>query len=159
DSAQAARLKMVTDFGPNSAWAKANPTLATSATASREQAARQSAQYAMSVAQKKKDKDKAAQQQKYATAASLYARYLADFPNADSAQQMAFYEGEALFGAGDYAAAGSAYTLAAYNYKGKDAKTADKSGQDAIVAYDSATVRGKGDKATQDSLFAAVDRY
>jgi TolA-binding protein len=159
DSAQAARLKMVTDFGPNSAWAKANPTLNTASTATREQALRQSAQYAMSLAQKKKDKDKAAQQLKFATAAALYGRYLADFSASDSAQQMAFYEGEALFGAGDYASAGSAYTLAAYNYKGKDPKIADKAGQDAIVAYDSATVRGKGDKATQDSLFAAVDRY
>jgi len=159
DSAQTARLKMVDDFGPNSAWAKANPSLDSAAHAAREQALRQSAEYAMNVAQKKKDKDKAAQQAKFATAAALYGRYLAEFSNADSAQQQAFSHGEALFGAGDYVGAGQAYSLAAYAVKGNDPKLAQKAGQDAIAAYDSATVRGKGDRATQDSLFAAVDRY
>ena len=158
DSAQTARLRMVNDFGPNSAWAKANPSLAKSATASREQALRQSAEYALSVAQKK-DKDKTVQRTRYADAAALYSRYLVEFAASDSAQQMAFYEGEALFGAADYASAGQAYSLAAYFYKSADPKLGDKAGQDAIVAYDSATARGKGDRAAQDSLFAAVDRY
>ena len=159
DSAQAARLKLVDDFGPTSAWAKANPSLDSTARAVRETALRQSADYALSQAQKKGQKDKAAQAQKYATAAALYSRYLTEFGGSDSAQQMAVYEGQSLFGDGNYAAAGAAYTIAAYNFKGKDEKAAQQSGLNAIAAYDSTTAHGKGDKALQDSLFAAVDRY
>ena len=159
ESAQVARLRMVNDFGPSSAWAKANPRLDSVAHVARETALRQSAEYALNLAQKKKDKDKAAQEQKFATAAALYGQYMSEFGSADSAQQMALYDGESLFGAGNYAAAGQAYSIAAYNSGGKDPKIAMKAGQDAIASYDSATVRGKGDKATQDSLFAAVDRY
>ena len=159
DSAQAARLKLVNDFGPQSAWAKANPALEGAARAAREQALRQAAEYALSVAQKPKGKDKAAQRGKYAEAAALYGRYLVEFAASDSAQRMAFYEGEALFGAGDYAPAGQAYSLAAYFYRSADTALAEKAGQDAIVAYDSSTARGRGDRATQDSMFAAVERY
>ena len=150
---------MVNDFAPNTAWAKANPDLADRAYAAREQALRQSAQYALSVAQRKKEKDKAVVRTRYAEAAALYTRYLSEFSKSDSAQAMAFYEGEANFGAADYTAAGQAYTLAAYSYKSADPKLGDKAGQDAIVAYDSATAHGKGDRNLQDSLFAAVDRY
>ena len=159
ESAQVARLRMVDDFGPSSAWAKANPKMDSTARLARETALRQSAQYALNQAQKSKDKDKTVQAQKYATAAALYSRYLSEFSTADSSQQMAFYNGEANFGAGNYVAAGEAYTLAAFALKTNDPKLAQKAGQDAIASYDSATVRGKGDAATQDSLFAAVDRY
>ncbi len=159
DSAQAARLALVNDFGPNTNWGKANPNLLAAATAAREQALRQSAQYALSVAQRKKSKDKVPAKTRYSEAAALYGRYLTEFASSDSAQAMAFYEGEALFGAGDYSDAGASYSLAAYTFKSSDAKLADKAGQDAIVAYDSATAHGRGDKAAQDSLFASVDRY
>jgi TolA-binding protein len=159
DKAQTARLAMVNDFAPSTAWAKANPALDARASAAREQALRQSAQYALSVAQRKKEKDKTVQKTRYAEAAALYGRYLTEFARSDSAQAMAFYEGEALFGAGDYPSAGQAYTLAAYFYKGTDQKLGEKAGQDAIVAYDSATAHGKGDRNAQDSLFASVDRY
>jgi TolA-binding protein len=159
DSAQVARLALVNDFGPNTEWGKANPGLLPAATAKREQALRQSAEYALSVAQRKKPKDKVPAKTHYSEAAALYGRYLTEFAASDSAQVMAFYEGEALFGAGDYSAAGQSYSLAAYFYKSADAKIGEKAGQDAIAAYDSATAHGRGDRALQDSLFASVDRY
>ena len=129
------------------------------ATAAREQALRQSAEYALSVAQRKKEKDPAVRRAKYAEAAVLYSQYITEFATSDSAQVMAFYAGESYFGAGDFVAAGQAYSLAGFFYRGKDAKLADKAGQDAIVAYDSATAKGRGDRAVQDSLFASVAAY
>jgi TolA-binding protein len=152
DKAQAARLELVDRFAPGSVWATANAPLRDSAQAARESALRQSAQYSLSRAQDKKDKAK------FAEAADLYGRYMTEFSTSDSAQAVDLLYGEALFAEGDYFRAGTEYSRAAYTYK-NDPKLSAQAGQDAIVAFDSATVRSKGDRAAQDSLFAVVDRY
>lgn len=150
--AQQARLVLVDQFAPGSPWAAANPQLADTAQAVREAMLRQSAQYALAQAQKHREKAQ------FAEAAGLYGRYLREFGASDSAQNGEFLRGEALFGQGDYAAAGVAYLNAAYRI-GKDQRLAAQAGQNAIVAYDSAVARAKGDTLMQDSLFASVDRY
>ena len=155
DKAQAARLELVDRFAPNSEWSNANAALRDSAQLARESALRQSAQYSLSRAQDAKDKkDKS----RFAEAAALYGRYLTEFPKSDSAQAVDLLYGEALFAEGEYFKAGTEYSRAAYAYT-TDPKLSAQAGQDAIVAFDSATVRTKGDRATQDSLFAVVDRY
>jgi len=155
DKAQGARLELVDRFAPNSVWATANPALRDSAQVARESALRQSAQYSLSRAQDGKDKkDKS----KFAEAADLYGRYMSEFSMSDSAQAVDLLYGEALFAEGEYFKAGTEYSRAAYSYK-NDPKLSAQAGQDAIVAFDSATVRTKGDRASQDSLFAVVDRY
>ncbi|GAC1688365.1 MAG: hypothetical protein NVS9B3_06950 [Gemmatimonadaceae bacterium] len=152
DSAQAARLALVENFGPSSSWARANPTLADTALHARELALRQSAQFALARAQK------GGNRQQFAGASALYDRYFTEFATSDSAQVVAAQYGEALFGGGDYFRAGSAYSRAAYGFSGKGAR-ADTAGRNAIVAFDSALVHNRTDAATQDSLFASVDRY
>jgi TolA-binding protein len=152
ERAQQARLALVDDFAPGTPWAAANPSLVDSANRVREAALRESAQYELSRAQSGKDRGR------FGVASDLYGRYMSEFGGADSAQTASMLYGEALFGSGSYARAGSAYTLAAYG-PGVDKDLAARAGQNAIVAFDSAVVRGRGDRALQDSLFAAVDRY
>ncbi|MDB4909389.1 MAG: hypothetical protein JWO39_212 [Gemmatimonadetes bacterium] len=152
DKAQAARLDLVDRFAPGSVWSNANAPLRDSAQMARENALRQSAQYSLSRAQDKKDKAR------FAEAAALYGRYMTEFSKSDSAQAVDLLYGEALFAEGEYFRAGTEYSRAAYSYK-NDPKLSAQAGQDAIVAFDSATVRTKGDRAAQDSLFAVVDRY
>ena len=155
DKAQTARLELVDHFAPNSEWANANPTLRDSAQIARESALRQSAQYSLSRAQDSKDKkDKS----RFADAANLYGRYMGEFAKSDSAQAVDLLYGEALFAEAEYFKAGIEYSRAAYSYT-NDPKLSAQAGQDAIVAFDSATVRTKGDRGAQDSLFAVVDRY
>ncbi len=159
DKAQDSRLMLVDSFAPRTTWGKANPALAPEATTMRERALRQSAEYALSQAQRKKEKDPAVKKARFASAAELYSRYVTEFASRDSAQVMAFYAGESFFGAGDFLAAGEDYSLAGFFYF-SDPKIADKAGQDAIVAYDSARARGvANDRAGQDSLFASVEQY
>ena len=153
DSAQAARLRLVQMFAPGSAWAKANPGLVDSAQKAREMALRQSAQYELAAAQ-----GTSGNRAKYADAARLYKQYLEEFPKADSSRVVNLYYAEALFGQGDYANAGAQYSRAAYAYSGKDS-ISQEAGRNAIVAFDSALVKNKGDRAAQDSLFRAVDQY
>jgi cellulose synthase operon protein C len=76
------------------------------------------------------------------------------------------YFAEALFGQGDYMRAGYEYSQAATvgHIGGQTPDStvfarAMRAGQNAIVAYDSALVRNKNDRATQDSMFAAADRF
>ncbi|HEY7877115.1 MAG TPA: tetratricopeptide repeat protein [Gemmatimonadaceae bacterium] len=152
DRAQQARLQLVDQFAPGTPWAQANSALADTAAQVRELMLRQSAQYALSQAQQKKDSAR------FAAAADLYGRYLREFGKSDSAQTAQFLSGEALFGQRAYADAGVAYTHAAYDFTA-DPKLAQQAGQNAVVAFDSAVVRNKADAATQDSLFAAVDRF
>jgi TolA-binding protein len=152
DRAQQARLELVDRFAVNSVWWNANEPLRDSAMKARESALRQSAQYSLSRAQDKKDKAR------FAEAADLYGRYMSEFSKSDSAQAVDLLYGEALFAEGEYFRAGAEYSRAAYAYT-TDPKLSTQAGQDAIVAFDSATVRAKGDRATQDSLFAVVDRY
>ena len=152
DKAQQARLELVDRFAPNSVWWNANEALRDSAMKARETALRQSGQYSLSRAQDKKDKAK------FAEAADLYGRYMSEFAKSDSAQAVDLLYGEALFAEGEYFKAGTEYSRAAYAYT-TDPKLSAQAGQDAIVAFDSATVRGKGDRAAQDSMFAVVDRY
>ena len=152
DKAQQARLELVDRFAPNSVWWNANEPLRDSALKARESALRQSGQYSLSRAQDKKDRAK------FAEAADLYGRYMGEFSKSDSAQAVDLLYGEALFAEGDYFKAGTEYSRAAYAYT-TDPKLSAQAGQDAIVAFDSATVRAKGDRAAQDSLFAVVDRY
>ena len=157
EKAQAARLALVERFAPGSPWAQANPGLVDSARGAREAALRQSGQYLLSTASRG---DRA----RYAEAAQLYQRYLSEFANADSARGANVYYAEALFGQGEFARAGAEYSRAAYGYQSAAndtaaARLAQAAGQNAIVAFDSALVHNKSDRAAQDSLFAVVDRF
>ena len=154
DQAQQARLDLVNNFAPGSPWAAANPSAVAEAQKAREDALRQSAQYSLSKAQKDKKGDKT----RFADASSLYGRYMTEFSGSDSAQAVDFLYGEALYGGGEYFKAGAEYSRAAYGLKG-DPKLAQQAGQNAIVSFDSAVVRNKGDRGAQDSLFTTVDRY
>ena len=152
DSAQAARLKLVSMFAPNGAWAQANASLRDSASKARETALRQSAQYLLASAQ-------AGQKNRYGEAAQLYQQYLSEYPNADSAQAYNTYYAEALFGQGDYVNAGKQYMRAAYEYQSHDSTLAQEAGRNAIVALDSALAHDKTAQPTQDAFFQSVDRY
>lgn len=157
ERAQQARLELVTRFGPESPWAQANATntaVADSAAAVRELALRQAAQYALAQAQQSGDR------QRYTTAASLYERYLREFPKSDSVRAANTYLAEALFNTGEFARAGAEYSRTAYGYGGDSLGTlAEQAGRNAIVAFDSAVARNPRDVAAQDSLFTAVDRF
>ena len=152
DSAQTARLRLADLLGPGSAWAQANPQLADSAAKLRESALRESGQYLLASAQ-------TGNRARFGEAAQIYQRYLADFPKSDSAQIVNRYLGESLFGAGDYARAGSEFAKAAFTYGNGNQELAQEAGRNAIIAFDSALVRNKGDRGAQDSLFAVVDRF
>lgn len=151
DSAQSARLRLVEMFAPNSAWAQANPSQRDSAQAAREVALRQAAQYEHAQAQTSRSPAR------YADAARLYQRYLAEFPQADSARTVNLLYAEALFSQGNFAAAGAQYSRTAYGYDRAGVR-AQEAGRNAVVAYDSALVRDRTNRAIQDSLFRAVDQ-
>ncbi|HEU4563753.1 MAG TPA: tetratricopeptide repeat protein [Gemmatimonadaceae bacterium] len=153
EKAQAARLELVERFAPGTPWAQANPQLADTARVAREEALRQSGQYALAQAQQRGDRAQ------YARAAELYGRYMQEFAQSDSAQVVNLLYGEALFGQGEYARAGAEYERAAYQFQGRSDSLAQRAGQNAVVAYDSALVRNKGDRAAQDAFFGTVDRY
>src|SRR5438105_1465726 len=152
DSAQTSRLSLADLLGPGSAWAQANPQLADSAAKLRESALRESGQYLLASAQ-------TGNRARFGEAAQIYQRYLTDFPKSDSAQIVNRYLGESLFGAGDYARAGSEFAKAAFTYGNGNQELAQEAGRNAIIAFDSALVRNKGDRGAQDSLFAVVDRF
>jgi TolA-binding protein len=152
--AQEARLELASKFGPGTTWAQANPTPGDSVIAIREQTLRQAAQYALAEAQQRNDR------QRYASAASLYERYLQEFPQSDSAQVVNSYLAEALFSAGEYMRAGAEYSRTAYDRAADSTGSlSEQAGRNAIVAFDSAVARNPRDVAAQDSLFAAVDRF
>jgi TolA-binding protein len=157
ERAQQARLDLVTRFGPGSQWAQANANnkpVMDSATAIREIALRQAAQYSLAQAQQGRDK------QKYSAAASLYDRYLREFPKSDSAQAVNTYLAEALFNTGDYIRAGTEYSRTAYAFPNEPTSAiAERAGRNAIVAFDSALAKNPRDVAAQDSLFTSVDRF
>ena len=153
DSAQAARLRLIQMFAPGSAWAQANPSQVAAANKAREAALRESGQYLLASAQSGRSR------QKYAQAAALYQQYLAQYATSDSAQKVNRYYAEALYGEGDYAAAGAQFLRTAYGYRSADTAEAQAAGRNAIVAYDSALTRDKTDRAAQDSMFTAVDRF
>lgn len=152
ERAQEARLQLVENFGPNSDWARANPGAVAEANRAREEALRQSAQFRLSQAQQRNDRAR------FAEAAQLYGRYMQEFAQSDSAQRVSLLYGEALFGQGNYAEAGTQYARAAYESP-RDTTLAQRAGQNAIVAFDSALARNKNDRAAQDAMFSAVDRY
>jgi TolA-binding protein len=157
ERAQQARLDLVTRFGPDSPWAKANAgnaALVDSAASIREFALRQAAQYALAQAQQGSDR------QRYAAAASLYDRYLREFAKSDSAQAANALLAEALFNTGDYMRAGVEYSRTAYAYPRDSAGPfAEQAGRNAIVSFDSVLTKNPRDAAAQDSLFATVDRF
>ena len=157
ERAQQARLDLVTRFGPDSPWMKANAAntaVVDSASAIREVVLRQAAQYALAQAQQGNDR------QKYTAAAALYERYLREFANSDSAQAANALLAEALFNTGDYVRAGTEYSRAAYAYpKDSTGAFAEQAGRNAIVAFDSALAKNPRDVTAQDSLFATVDRF
>src|SRR5688500_2257102 len=154
DSAQAARLRLVENFGPNSAWAQANPGLVAQATAAREDALRQSGQYLLAAAQQRNDRAR------YAEAATIYQRYMSEFGQSDSAQAVNMYYAAALVGQGEFARAGAEFARTAFDYPNStNATLSQEAGRNAIVAYGSALVRNKADRATQDAFFSAVDRF
>ena len=171
ERAQAARLQLVDRFGPNSEWARANGGLVDSANKAREEALRQSGQYLLANAQRTNDRAR------YGQAAQLYERYVAEFASSDSIRRVNAYLGEAYFGQGEYMKAGAAYSRAAFGAGAAPARdtgataaatpaaradTGDvvaRAALNAVVAYDSAVARNKTDRAAQDSMFAAVDRY
>ncbi len=150
-AAHQARLELVERYGPGSAWASANPAFREESERVTEEALRLSAQFALSRAQ-------AGERTRFAEAARLYGNYVSTFTRSDSLQPASFLHGEALFGAGSYAEAGRAYSAAAYVHAA-DRRLAAQAGQNAIVAFDSALTRAPQDRAAQDSLFRAVDRY
>jgi TolA-binding protein len=152
DSAQAARMRLADVLAPGGAWANANPQLADTAAKLRESALRESGQYLLASAQ-------AGNRARFTEAAQTYRRYLTDFPKSDSAQIVNRYLGEALFGAGDYAHAGSEFAKAAFSYGNGNAELSQEAGRNAIIAFDSALVRNKSDRGAQDSLFVVVDRF
>jgi TolA-binding protein len=157
ERAQQARLDLVTKFGPDSPWARANAgnqLVLDSAAVIRERTLRQAAQYALAQAQQGSDRSR------YAGAAALYERYLREFPASDSAQVANTYLAEALFNNGEYLRAGVEYSRTAYAYARDSAgPVAEQAGRNAIVAFDSALTKNVRDTAVQDSLFAAVDRF
>jgi TolA-binding protein len=157
ERAQQARLDLITRFGPESQWAQANANnkaVMDTAAAIREVALRQAAQYALAQAQQGSDR------QKYSAAATLYDRYLREFPKSDSAQAVNTYFAEALFNSGDFVRAGTEYSRTAYAYPRDSAgPVAEQAGRNAIVAFDSALARNPGNTTAQDSLFSAVDRF
>ncbi len=184
EKAQAARLALVDKFAPGFAWSAANLPLEKQASAAREDALRQSAQYELAKAQGSGvgprvvatrtrrapgtpapsiGTPSAAQRPHYAEAARLYGKYMQDYGGADSARAVDTYYAEALFGAGDYARAGAEYVRSAYGYPGDTTKVAavseQQSAQNAIVAYDSALNANKADRTVQDSLFSAVNQF
>ncbi|HET7585518.1 MAG TPA: tetratricopeptide repeat protein [Gemmatimonadaceae bacterium] len=152
EQAQRARIQLVESYGPESPWGVANPSLVPEANRVREEALRQSAQYALAGAQKSRSA------QNYGEAAALYQQYMQNFASADSARNANFLFAEALFGERDYARAGVEYSRTAYGYQG-DSPLAPQAAQNAIVAFDSALAHAPSDVAVQDSLFAVVDRY
>jgi len=152
DSAQAARMRLADMLAPGSAWAQANPQLADTAAKLREAALRESGQYLLASAQ-------AGNRTRFGEAAQIYRRYLTDFPKSDSAQIVNRYLAESLFGAGDYSHAGAEFAKAAFSYGNGNQQLAQEAGRNAIVAYDSALVHNKTDRAAQDSLFTVVDRF
>ena len=152
DSAQAARLRLVENFAPGSAWAQANPSLADSARVAREEALRESGQYLLASAQQ-------GNKARYSEAAQLYSRYLGEFAQSDSAQAVNNYYAAALLGQGDFAGAGAQFAKTAFDYKDTSGPIAREAGRNAIVAYDSALVHNKSDRATQDAFFSTVDRF
>ena len=152
DSAQAARLQLVENFGPNSAWAQANPGLAAQATGAREEALRQSGQFLLASAQQ-------GNKARFADAAQLYSRYLGEFAQSDSAQAVNNYYAAALVGQGNWAEAGAQFAKTAFGYRDSTSTLAQEAGRNAIVAYDSALVHNKSDRATQDAFFNTVDRF
>jgi tetratricopeptide (TPR) repeat protein len=178
NKAQAARLAFVDRFAPGFTWSASHPDLAKQAATMREQILRDAAQYELAAAQETHPvaagnapppaapaapAAAADRRTHYTAAVTLTQRYLSDYGTADSAGVMTRYYAEALFGAGDYAAAAAQYTRAALATA--DAATpalreaARVAAQNAIVAYDSALARDSSDRGVQDSLFAAVDRY
>ena len=152
DSAQAARMRLADMLAPGSPWAQANPQLADTAAKLRESALRESGQYLLASAQ-------AGNRARFGEAAQIYQRYLTDFPKSDSAQIVNRYLGESLFGAGDYARAGSEFAKAAFAYGNGNQELSQEAGRNAIIAFDSALVRNKSDRGAQDSLFVVVDRF
>src|SRR5688572_30519996 len=143
--AQTARLELIERFAPGTPWASANPGLAAQAATAREAALRQSGQYLLAQAQRGNNRAQ------FGEAATLYQRYLNEFANADSAQSVNLLYAEALFGQGEFLRAGAEYSRAAYGrgqpqpaQPGAAADTANlaqRAGQNAIVAFDSAFVR------------------
>ncbi|HET9004086.1 MAG TPA: tetratricopeptide repeat protein [Gemmatimonadaceae bacterium] len=152
DSAQAARLRLVENFAPGSAWAQANPSLADSARVAREGALRESGQFLLASAQQ-------GNKARFGEAAQLYSRYLGEFAQSDSAQAVNNYYAVALLGQGDFAGAGAQFAKTAFEYKDTSGPIAQEAGRNAIVAYDSALVHNKSDRATQDAFFSTVDRF
>ncbi len=156
EKAQAARLTLIEKFAPNTPWAQANPTQSAIADTAREEALRQTGQYLLASAQKGSDRAR------YGEAAAIYQRYVNEYAKSDSARAVTTYLAEALFGQGNYAEAGTAFSRAAYGVDKGDsasARLSEDAGRSAVVAFDSALVRNRTDRAAQDSLFASVDRF
>jgi TolA-binding protein len=180
EKAQTARIALVQKFSPGSSWTAANPTHAKDVEAAREEVLRQSGQYELAKAQgtpqvvtKKRKGATVAQEQvaitpaakeHYTEAARLYGIYMSDYGQSDSAREVDIHYADALYGAADFRKAGTEYTRAAFNFQADTFQAPIKaanqqSAQNAIVAWDSVTAHDSTDRASQDSLFAAVDNY
>lgn len=176
DKAQAARLAFVDRFAPGFSWSSSHPALAREAATLRQQILREAAQYELATAQAASPSApskhgvpppaaaaSAAGRPHYAAAVKLYERYLSDYPGSDSGRAITTNYADALFGAGDFVAAGDQYSRVAWG--GEDTTMAASgdaarlAAQNAIVAFDSVLSRDSSAAGGQDSLFAAVDRY
>ena len=149
ERAQQARLTLVETYGPETPWGRANAARAAMTAVVREQMLRDAAQFELARAAK-------GGKPVFTSAADLLARYQREFAKADSAPRMNVLYAEALFGAGEFAQAGVEYSRAAQR---GDTTMAAAARRNAIVALDSAFVRAPADRAVQDSLFAAADRF
>ena len=149
ERAQLARLHLVETYAPATAWGRANAARAASTGQVRERVLRDAAQFELAKAAK-------SGRPAYASAADLFARYQTEFASADSAPRMNVLYAEALFGAGEFAQAGAEYSRASLR---GDTTMAAAARRNAIVALDSAFAHAPNDRAVQDSLFAASDRF
>src|SRR5205823_391038 len=77
----------------------------------------------------------------------------------DSAQTARLRLADLLGPGSACARAGSEFAKAAFTYGNGNQELAQEAGRNAIIAFDSALVRNKGDRGAQDSLFAVVDRF
>jgi tetratricopeptide (TPR) repeat protein len=131
----------------------------------REKALRESGEYALAEARKARAgraattvTTNAAGNASFTPAADLLARYLREFPRADSAQRVSALEAEALFASGEFLRAGTSYTRTATAWRNDSALMA-ASRRNASVAFDSALAHAPRDAAIRDSVLSSLDRF
>lgn len=115
DKANAEMRRLAMDYGPKSAWAKANaasPKLIAEARALAEELIRGQAKGLHAEAQTNERESRVVDKQRYGQAAEAYAFYLQQFPDAKDAVELRYYRADILyFKLGDNRGAGNEYLL------------------------------------------------